>query len=51
MLHWGVPAQGHIRTVVIVGPHPLGCEVLNFFHTGPVILGTVSKGPDLKAGV
>jgi hypothetical protein len=39
MLLWGETAQGHIRAVVIVGPHPLRGEVLNFFNTGPVILG------------
>lgn len=39
VLHWGETVQGHIRAVVIVGPHPLRGEVLNFFNTGPVILG------------
>jgi hypothetical protein len=39
MLLWGETAQGHIRAVVIVGPHPTRGEVLNLFNTGPVILG------------
>jgi hypothetical protein len=39
MLLWGDPAQGHIRAVVIVGPHPLRGEVLNLFNAGPVIPG------------
>jgi hypothetical protein len=47
MLLWGETAQGHIRAVVIVGPHPLRGEVLNLFNTGPVILGQpfVTNGP------
>ena len=39
MLLRGETAQSHIRAVVIVGPHPLRGEVLNFFNTGPVLLG------------
>ena len=36
MLLWGETAQGHIRAVVIVGPHPLRGAVLNFFNAGQV---------------
>jgi hypothetical protein len=39
MLLWGETAQGHIRAVVIVGPHPTRGKVLNLFNAGPVILG------------
>jgi len=38
MLLWGETAQGHVRAVVIVGPHPLRGEILNIFDAGPVIL-------------
>jgi hypothetical protein len=39
MLLWGETAQGDIRAVVIVGPHPTRNEVLKFFNSAPVILG------------
>jgi hypothetical protein len=39
MLLRGESAQGHVGTVVIVGPYPLRGEVLNLFNAGPVILG------------
>jgi len=32
MLLWGEAAQGHIRAIIVAGPHPLGGEVLNFFN-------------------
>ena len=38
MLLWGEPAQGHVRAVVLAGPHPLRGKILNFFEAGPVIL-------------
>jgi len=35
MLLWGETAQGHMRAIMVVGPHPLGGEVLNLFNASP----------------
>ena len=39
MLLGGKTAQGRVRAVVIVGPHPLCCGVLNIFNAESVVLG------------
>lgn len=39
MLHWGEPALGHVRAVVIVGPQPPRGEALNLFNAGPAVVG------------
>lgn len=39
MMLWDETDQGHIRAVVVVGPHPLRGKVLKLFNAGPIILG------------
>jgi hypothetical protein len=54
MLLWGEVAQGHIRAVVIVGPHPTRGEVLNFFNIGGITKRLLAEAnldiPDVEIG-